>query len=246
MIDFEKSKSVESEPRLLFKITLIRHEKPYYKDVGHDLTPEGVEGAKKTGKMLKESGRVDEEKEEIILLHSPAVRARGTMEFISESAELGDIERRSVDQLRQSDMHNRPLMEEYFNSVEGGQEEMSRDHYEHPLFNERPDVIETHDKKKERLYRAFEYLIRWFEKHDLTDKLPHIIAVSHYEVLTHIIDDVFGIENMGRYSVPFFGEQIFVDVFSTDSRDVLRLHVKYKEHEKDVFFNRNNREIEIK
>jgi hypothetical protein len=46
--------SKEPNPKLLFKLTLMRHEKPFYKDEGHDLTPEGVEGSIASGKHFRE------------------------------------------------------------------------------------------------------------------------------------------------------------------------------------------------
>ena len=49
--NFEKQ---EVQPKLLFKVILMRHEEPHYKDEGHDLTDKGVEGAIETGKRLKE------------------------------------------------------------------------------------------------------------------------------------------------------------------------------------------------
>src|ERR1700733_2010031 len=92
----------EKEPRLLFKVTLMRHEKPFYKDEGHDLTPEGVERARATGKRFKEEGVIGED-DEMHLLHSPVARAKGTLDFVAEGAGLSKLPTHSIDQLRKSD-----------------------------------------------------------------------------------------------------------------------------------------------
>jgi hypothetical protein len=124
-------------------------------------------------------------------------------------------------------------------------EKSAKDHYEHPMFQNRPDIIEPHLHKKDRLYRSFEYLIRWFDKYPAEGKTPHMIAVSHFEIITHIIDDVFGIENMKGYHTPNFGETVHIEAFDSGDEDRVLLKVKYNEFAKDVYFNRKNRSIEI-
>lgn len=81
---------------------LIRHEAPYYKDIGHDLTPEGVERAIHLGEDLVEQGIIDA-KSRVDLLHSPKARARGTLEFIVKGAGLPSDEYFEVQEIRSSD-----------------------------------------------------------------------------------------------------------------------------------------------
>jgi len=94
--------SQEKMPKLLFKVTLMRHEKPFYKDEGHDLTPEGVEGAINTGKRLRDEGVISED-DEIILVHSPKPRAKGTLDFVVKGADLDGESAIEINQLRDSD-----------------------------------------------------------------------------------------------------------------------------------------------
>jgi broad specificity phosphatase PhoE len=238
------NESIEPEPKLLFKVTLMRHEKPYYKDQGHDLTPEGVEGALNTGKKLREDGQISEN-DEIFLAHSPVARAKGTLDFVAEGAGLTDKPQISIEQLRKSDIPDADSFMARVKELDFNQEKIAEDHYNHPMHDNRPDIIEPHSHKKERLYRTLEYLIRWFEKHPTQDKTPHMIAVSHFEIITHIIDDVFGIETFGKYNVPAFGEQVYIEAYETGSKDLVSLKVKYDSQTKEVVFNRKTRSIEV-
>jgi len=236
--------SIEGEPELLFKVTLMRHEKPFYKNEGHDLTPEGVLGALDTGKKLREDGQISEN-DEIFLAHSPVARAKGTLDFVAEGAGLADKPKISIDQLRQSDIPGIDTLMERIKEIDFDNEKIAEDHYTNPMHENRPDIIEPHSHKKERLYRTLEYLIRWFEKHPREGKTPHMIAVSHFEIITHIIDDVFGIETFGKYNVPAFGEHVYIEAYETGSKDMVSLKVKYDSQEKEVVFNRKTRSIEV-
>jgi broad specificity phosphatase PhoE len=238
------SESKEYAPDLLFKVTLMRHEKPYYKDEGHDLTPEGVEAARETGRRLREEGVIDEA-DEIHLVHSPKPRAEGTLGFVAEGAGIDDMPHRSIDQLRSSDTHDFDAFMERINELEADQELVAEDHYTHPMHSEGSDIIEPHENKKRRLYRACEYLIRWFEDHPSETGTPHVIAVSHFEVITHLIDDVFGIENIGRYNAPSFGESVYIEAHKTDDPDEVLLKVTYNGETKEVYFDRKNRSIKF-
>lgn len=51
-MSLESPATPEAEPCALFKVTLARHEEPYYRDEGHDLTPDGFRNAEQTGKRL--------------------------------------------------------------------------------------------------------------------------------------------------------------------------------------------------
>lgn len=87
-----------------FNLVFIRHEKPFYKDEGHDLTPEGVDKSIKLGSFLIETGVIDKSSK-ILLLHSPKPKAKGTLEFIKLGAEL-DLPMEEVSELRSSDFTN--------------------------------------------------------------------------------------------------------------------------------------------
>lgn len=237
--------SQETQPKLLFKVVLMRHEEPYYKDIGHDLTDKGVRGAIETGEKMKEDDFFSDENP-ILLFHSPKPRAEGTLDFVAQGAELPVENKRNVDALGQSKMPNREAFMERVLELNSDPEKIAEDHYKHDMHKNRPDIIEPHLKKKERLYRATEYLIRSILKNvDESDtSTTQILAVSHFEIITHLIDDVFGIENIGAYNSPSFGEEVKISAFQTGDTDKILLNVAFRGLEKQVIFNRSTRSIE--
>jgi hypothetical protein len=82
------------------------------------------------------------------------------------------------------------------------------------------------------------------EKKPESEKTSHILAVSHFEIVTHLIDDVFGIESTGKFNSPSFGEQVNVEAFKTDNPEIYIFKVSYDGKSKEVRFNRSTRSIE--
>ena len=76
-------------------------------------------------------------------------------------------------------------------------------------------------------------------------KIHHELAVYHFEIITHSIDDWFGIESSGKYNSPSFGETVRIEGFQTEDAELVLLRVTYNEQVKMVHFNRKNRSIEI-
>lgn len=248
-MEFPKEPSIqlskEKEPKFLFKVTLLRHEKSLYKNTGHDLTSEGAERAPEIGKKLRKEGTANDE-DDIYLIHSPQARAKGTLDFVAQGANLENKPKRSIDQLRMSDMLDFDAFIKRSKELGGNGELIAKDHYTHPMHSIGSEVIEPHESKKKRLYRTCEYLIRWFEHHPSQEATPHVIAVSHFEIITHLINDVFGIENIGRYSAPLHGEAVYIEAYEGGEKNKIILKVTYEGKTKEVYFNRENRSIEVK
>ena len=244
--DFKNnSEQGEDLGKPIFKITLMRHEEPFYKDEGHDLTEKGVEEAKKTGARLRQEGAISEE-DEMYLLHSPKPRAQGTLEFVAEGAEINDAQRRRINVLRQSHIPNKEVFMNRVAELGNSQEAVAEDHYTNPMYEENPDFIEPNSKKKARLYRALEYLVRWVDKTPKNgSKTPHILAVSHFEIITHLIDDVFGIASTGKYNSPSFGEAVHIEGLKSKDPKNINLKITYNEQTKLVQFNRTTRSVNI-
>jgi len=236
--------TAEKIPDTLFKITLIRHEKTNYTEEGDDLTEDGAKDAYETGEKLKESGFIDEN-DDLQIFHSPQARAAGTARLVAEGAELTEVKKRTLNQIRQSDI---PDWDTFVNHVE----ELSFDHervaeaHHNDLerFENSPEFIEPISKKRTRLYKALEYLIRNTNKPTLSDKTPHLIAVSHYEIITLLIDDVFGIETMESYHSPSHGEVVYITGKDSGENKKTLLEVTFRGETKEVYFNSNTRSIE--
>jgi len=240
-------RNIERKPTTpLFEITLMRHAKPYYSDEGHDLTPEGVEQATSAGKMMKDSGYFDGS--DVYLVHSPTPRAKGTLEFVAEAAGLEDETARSINQLRRSDIHDMDTFLASFAELAETEgldpaEAAAKHHYVHPM-HEEGVIIEKASKKRERLYRSLENLARWFETHpNESGKTPHVLAVSHFEIITHLLHDVFDITTMDSYNRPAFAEMLRIKAYPGGDKK-LRLLVSYNGLEKEAIFDRNKRAIE--
>ena len=234
----------DKEPKLLFKVTFLRHEKSLYKDIGHDLTSDGAERATEIGKKLRKEGVINDE-DDTYLIHSPQARAKGTLDLVAQGAGIGDKPKRSIDQLRMSDMLDFDAFMKRSNELGGDGELIEKENYTHPIQSKGSEVIDPHESKKKRLYRACEYLIRWFEHHPSQSATPHIIAVSHFEIITHLIDDVFGIKNIGRYSAPRHGETVSIEAYESGKKNETLLKVTYEGKTKEVYFDRENRSIKV-
>jgi broad specificity phosphatase PhoE len=207
---------------MLFKLIFIRHEKPYYKDDGHDLTPEGIERSIALGKKLVEEKIINPE-EKILLLHSPKPRARGTLEFFMQGANItGPLE--SVEDLRSSDFKNLDDFLARKNDLGFSSEELAKEHFTNEeYFNNSPHIIETND----RLYKFLRDLIQRSKSEQ--DFPKQVIAVSHFEIIMHLIDDVFGIETFETYLTPRLGEYLIIDFLRNEIQNSYTLEVFFRE-----------------
>lgn len=234
----------ESEPKLLFKAILKRHEKTEYTGIGHDLTDEGVSGAKESGKKLKGDGFFSKENQ-VIAFHSPEARTKGTSDFVLGEAGISS-ESRPISMLGPTEIFDVEAFEKHnVEDLDDNPARIAEDFHTGDFHRNNPEIIEPHLKKKERLYRAMEYFIRYVLKNNTNPDSPvtQVFAVSHFEIITHLVDDVFGIENTG-YRSPSFGEEVRISGFQTENPDKILLSVSFRDLEKEVIFNRKTRSIE--
>ena len=245
MENFLEIKKQESQPKLLFKVILMRHEETEYTNTGNDLTNKGVEGAKEFGRKLKDDNFFPN-KDEVTSLYSPKPRTKGTLDLVLEEAGISKENSRPINVLGPSKIINAEAFDKHTEEeLEDDPARIAEAHYTHDIHKNHPEIIEPHLKKKERLYRAMEYLIRSIVKNDNSEgsSTPQILAVTHFEIITHLIDDVFGIENTG-YRSPLFGEQVKISAFQTEDPDKILLDVAFRGLEKQAIFNRKTRSIE--
>ena len=234
----------ETQPKLLFKVILMRHEKTDYTGVGSDLTDDGANDALKTGEKMK-SDDFFSEKNSVLSFHSPASRAEATSDLTLQAAGIPTENSRSINALGPSKIFDAEAFDRHIDELEDDPAQIAQAYHTHDFHRNHPEIIEPHAKKKERFYRMMEYFIRSVMKHngDQTNPSIEAFAVSHFEILTHLIDDVFGIENTG-YRSPLPGEQIKVSAFGMEDQDTILLKVSFRELEKQVIFNRRTRLIE--
>ncbi len=237
-------KKQEQASQLLARITFSRHEETEYTGVGRDITEKGVARAQEKGRNIAE-----EKGPPMVIGHSPKERAKGTAESIEEGMQekLGDSSKKArwvrIPGLRSTTFHD----DEFFKSLQQelgtGQEAWTDAHYNKPEFYDNPEKVETNEEKRVRLYREISRLVSFLEKKDLKGEVPHLVFVSHYELLSLMLDDVFGIKTFGTTNTPTFGEHVDIDLYKPLKNGDVPIRIHYDGHEKQVLFDRKLRRL---
>ena len=217
---------MQSNNDKLFRLVLIRHEQSYYSDKGHDLAPDGVERAIKIGVDLKKRRIIDPE-QEVCLFHSPKPRARGTLDFIVQGAGLTGVYTEAKD-LRCSDYADLDAFLSREKELALTPEDVAREHYEnHELYEDSPHIVESHTKRRSRFYRFLSELVLRYMLADASAK--QVIAVSHFEIIMHIIHDVFDIKSFSSYMAPMLGEYIVIDFLPDNDSGSIQLILYFRD-----------------
>ena len=223
----QTEQSSEHERSVLAHITFSRHEETRYTNQYPDITEDAVRRAQNKGEAITTKKGTPE-----TIIYSPAVRARGTADAIhtgvmekNDGIAVGTHQSR---QIRPSDLPNREKAQKVFASI-GNQEEIAKHHHvDGGVFTD-GTVIETAESRRTRLYRALEYFIRSLgtQKNNRKDKVPHVVIVSHYELVSILLSDVFGDlkQTFDRYNVPEFGEHVDVTLLQTDDPNIVTVEV---------------------
>lgn len=233
----------EKTPQLLARITFSRHEETEYTGVGRDITDRGVARAQEKGRNI-----AGEKGAPVVIGHSPKERAKGTAESIEEGAREG-VEDSSqarwirIPGLRSTDFRDKEIHEELVQKLGTTQEAWTEAHYNDPFFYDNPERIETNEEKRARMYREIDRLVSFMEKRDLKGEVPHLVFVSHYELLSLMLDDVFGIETFDSTNTPTFGEHIDIDLYKPLPSGDVPIHIHYAGHERQVLFDRKLRRL---
>lgn len=240
-------KKTEKLPPLWAKITFSRHEETHYTGVGRDITERGIARAQDKGKRI-----VGEKGMPAVVGHSPRERAKGTAESIVEGVErvgdAADVRWIEVPNLRPTDFYDQEFVQQMAQKLGVGpgeevQKAWSKTHHKDSEFYDNPDKLETNEDKRARMYRELERLTSFMEKRDVKGEAPHLVFVSHYELLTLLLDDVFGITTFGTTNVPTFGEHIDIDMYQPLPSGDVPLRIHYAGHEKLVYFVRKLRRL---
>lgn len=218
----------------LFRLVLMRHEQPYYKDVGHDLTLDGVERSKSIGKSLKEEGVIDVTRE-VHLFHSPKPRAKGTLEFVVEGgALLGNYT--EIADINSSEFADIETFLQREKELGLSLEDVAREHYENKgLYEESPHIVEPHTKRRARFYKFLSELIYRYIVAE--SSIKQIVAVSHFEIIMHIVDDVFDIKTFPTYMAPALGEYVVMDFFLSNKSGCVDMELYFRDRKEQVMYN---------
>ncbi len=239
--------SKERKYHLLGKVSVMRHGHTKYTNVYPDLTQQGLEEVSESAKKLK--GLVNLE-EDVVFLSSPAVRAQGTTDKIKQEIDP-EAETRVMNSIRSVHVKDmRKAVEMLTELTEGTLHipDIDRAYALTKGFADRPDVWQSAKEVEDRFFRNIEYSIRSFERRDAnTEKLSHIVAVSHFEPLNHFITRVFNID-LEKGDLLTTAELINMSFYSTDTeedKERIKILVEFRDMKQEIFFNRKTRDIEI-
>lgn len=240
-------KKQEKAPELLAKITFSRHEETNYTGIGRDITDKGIARAQEKGKAITQ-----EKGAPVLIGHSPKERAKGTAQSIEEGVQeevrgSGSGARWiRIPGLRATEFHDESLRDELTEQLGTTQEAWAEAHHRMPELYDNPERVETNEDKRARLYREIERLVSFLEKKGVQGEVPHLVFVSHYELITLLLDDVFGIASFGTTNVPSFGEHVDVDLYTPLQDGSVPIRIHYNGHEKEVLFDRGLRRLVAK
>lgn len=234
----------EEAPRLLARVTFSRHEETEYTGVGRDLTDRGIARAQQKGRTITQ-----EKGAPVVIGHSPRERAKGTAEAIEEGVreEVGEsVEPRwiRIPGLRSSDVHDREAHERLSEELGPTQEAWADAHYYKPEFYDNPNAFETNEEKRARMYRELERLISFLEKKPSSDKeVPHLLFVSHFELISLLLDDVFEIKSFESTNTPSFGQHVDIEIYEPLPSGDVPIGIHFNGLTKTVLFDRKLRRL---
>lgn len=234
----DKEPNKEREPVLLARVTLARHEETHYTGEGRDITPEGEAKARERGRMLLEQKGTP-----TFVGHSPQARAKGTAEALLEGmGGVEDFQLVEVKSIRQSVIRDVATLQKFSDEFGVSQQQWADAHHYRPDFYNNEEFLESNQEKLERIHRGMALLLSRIIKGKFTNssdenESPHLLFVSHYELLTLLLDEVFGLmKTFGSIRVPTFGEHIDIDVLRPIEEGAVPLVVGFRDHQKEVVF----------
>lgn len=237
--------TIENEPKLIGRITLLRHGQTEYTNVYPDLTEEGQETVRKAAEQIAKNLSEDEK---VFLMASDKARAQGTAGIIKEVLEHDD-EIRTIPGITSMAMRNPERAMEEINEFlsNGGVKAVDYAYTHDPRFDN-AEVWEPRDEIQKRFLRNIEHSIRVFKRVAKHDNLPrpHLIAVTHFEVLSPFLSQIF---DLNHPEDPTLKNAEPVEIYVKDpsseneNSDVVLLEISFRGITKTVGFDRSNRKI---
>lgn len=253
-----EKESGEKEPRLIGRITVLRHGQTRYTDEFPDLTELGKETIAQSAEQIAAGLDPDED---IAMYSSDRARAQGSASIIKERiGHVADVNvRKSIGMM---ELKDREKAQQIFDAIiaEGGKTEQEQGSvpavdyaYTHDSRFENAEIFEPRSEVEKRFFRNLEHTIRAFEvvadktdeeKEQLKLKRPHLIATSHYELLHSFVQGVFDLD-YPKDSTLKHGEpiEIYVYDYPESNEEPIKLMVRFRGEERTVGFDRKNRTL---
>lgn len=228
--------------KLVAQVTFMRHEETDYTGVGRDITNRGIARATELGEQItREKGTP------IIIGTSPKPRTVGTGESVEEGVRQVDeesaIRHMRIPGLQSTKFRDPGIHGDLTKKYGGDQAAWAEAHYADPEFYDNPEKLESNEEKRSRMYRELERLVSSLEKQETPGEVPHLVFVSHYELLTLLLDDVFGIQTFGTQNTPTFGERIDIEIYQPNEQGAVPIRIQFREYQATVLFDRELRRL---
>ncbi|HEC32998.1 MAG TPA: hypothetical protein ENI63_01930 [Candidatus Kaiserbacteria bacterium] len=242
--------------KTLGKVTVFRHGETAYTNISPDLTKDGIRTIEDASKKLRDELDASEtlDSEDIWVASSPAVRTKDTADIIKKH--LG------IDKTHVTDNLLGFQVEGNYDAVTEDIKDITKDaktQEEHiSMVDTAFSVGDERFKNKDvwgknvdvhlKAPRGIEYLIRLFNKYEKkgTGKIPHLILVSHYELIEKLVRDVYSI-NPKEERVFKPGERIDLVINKPEpGSSNVPIILTFRGVQKDVIFNRENRSIVVR
>ncbi len=208
--------------KMIGQVVFLRHGETNYTDVFPDLTIEGKRTIQRSAEKIK--WIFENQKRKLLMVCSPAVRARGSASIIAQYLDFQN-RIRQVDLLRSVGVRDiergKAIMGEYLSN--GGHFALSSAYSTDERY-ENPEIFEPRSQVIQRFYKYLKRLATDMQN----GTIKHfVVAVSHYEVLHNLVEKFFRM-NYEKVSPLTFGELIVIRFHGIPGGTVQRLSVEFR------------------
>ena len=241
-----KVKQRISVPEYLGRFSWTRHFETEYKGVFPDITPKGEQ----TGERLAREIEEQMDGELLMLIASPAARAQGSADLLKRKLRIPDkviIEPRIREAVVYAVEGGAAIYRQLVAQGEAIRPGFGQDYlsicYATDIRYDDERIIEPRSKVRGRFYDYFAGAIDTLLRQLGTGEFIHFVHVSHYEVLYHFVERIFGLDYEKGDRPLLHGELIVTKVFATPKQHVVELEVKFRGMNRLVRFNRTAKKI---
>lgn len=235
----------ERGPKYIGRITLLRHGQTQYTNVYPDLTEEGQETVRKSAEQIAKNLKEDED---VVLVASDKARAQGTAGIVKEVLRH-DKEIRTIPGITSMAMRDPERATEMINEflAKGGVPAVDLAYTHDPRFDD-AEIWEPRDEVQKRFLSNIEHAIRAFKVVARHEELPtpHLIAVTHFEVLSPFLKNVFDLKHPEDPTLKN-AETVEISVKDpsreNENSDVVFLEISFRGNTKMTGFDRRNRKL---
>ncbi|MBI1960846.1 MAG: histidine phosphatase family protein [Candidatus Liptonbacteria bacterium] len=244
---FERPEKEPSTPYA--RLTILRHGEIPRSFQDPNLTEEGVKGVESTANTIKEHLR---ENEDIYIISSPTRRTRQTAEILAATLEVGEDKERITHLIKPMALRDPQKAKEIFDKIETERDPKRKKlaaTYVDPESTQfdNPAVFEPREEIRRRTTLGLQFALRFFgtyHKQMRGGKVPHLISVSHAEVLNPFIKEIFDIDLEKEGGVDY-GEDIEITLPNAEEeKEKIPAQISFRGQIRNVMINKKDGTIE--